>query len=117
MALFTTDRPNPLKDIATKVGAGWAAAAGVVGALGSYGLLTSVQTDAVVAVGEALDDTVLALGVVAGGVLPLVTALVAAFGTAAKGEKVATPSADPVDVDGVPLVRPDGENPLGLRRF
>lgn len=112
---MTDPARNPLRKIAVKVGAVWAGLAGLVGVGVNLGVLNAAQADALTAAGEALDDTVLLVGGVVGFVLPVGAALLAAFTTARKGEHEVTPNTDPVDVDGVPLVRPDGEVPLGAR--
>lgn len=90
-------RPNPLSEVASKVGVAWAAASGVVGALVTFGALTVAQGDAVTAAGAALEDSTTALGTVVGGLMPLIGAVVAAFRTTAAARDHVTPVTDPRD--------------------
>lgn len=98
------DRPNPLKDAASKVGTAWSAASGVVSALVAYGALSVAQGDAITAAGQAAEGTVTALGTVLAGVLPLITGVVTAFRTSAAAKDHVTPVADPRDNTGQPLI-------------
>lgn len=95
---------NPLADIAKKVGTGWSAIAGVIGALVTYGVLSGAQGDAITAAGAQAQDTVTAFGTVLGGMLPLISGVIAAFSTAKTGEGHVTPLADPRDNAGNRLV-------------
>lgn len=101
---MSDDRPNPLSEAASKVGVAWSAAGGIVSALVSFGLLTSVQGDAVTAAGAAAEGTVTAVGTVLAGVLPLIAGVVASFRTASAGREHVTPVASPRDHEGRPLV-------------
>ena len=101
---MTDTRPNPLGAVASKVGVAWSAAAGVVGALVTFGVLTGVQGDAITAAGQAAEGTVTATGTVLAGVLPLIAGVVASFRTASAGKEVVTPVEDPRAADGTPLV-------------
>lgn len=101
---------NPLSDVAKKIGTGWSAIAGVVGALVTYGVLSGAQGDAITAVGAQAQDTVTAFGTVLGGVLPLISGVIAAFSTAKTGERHVTPIADPRNNDGQKLT-PDAASP------
>lgn len=89
------NRPNPLSEVASKVGVAWSAAGGLVSALVTFGALTAAQGDAVTAAGSAAEGTVTALGTVIAGVLPLVSGIVAAFRTASAGKEKVTPISDP----------------------
>lgn len=102
-SLQPVDRPNPLKDAASKVGTAWSAASGVVSALVAYGVLNVAQGDAVTAAGESAQSTVTALGTVLAGVLPLITGLITAFRTSAAAKDHVTPVSDPRDNAGQPL--------------
>lgn len=95
---------NPLTEIASKIGTGWSALSGVIGALVSYGVLSGAQGEALTAAGAQAQDTVTAFGTVLGGVLPLIAGVVSAFSTAKVGEGKVTPVADPRANDGTPLV-------------
>jgi hypothetical protein len=96
-----SDRPNPLGTAASKVGTAWSAAAGVVGALVAFGVLSSAQADALNAAGSAAPDALVALGTLIAGVVPLVSGVVASFRTAAAARDHVTPVADPRAVDPV----------------
>lgn len=95
---------NPLTDVAAKVGTGWSALSGVIGALVTYGVLSGAQGEALTAAGAEAQNTVTAFGTLLGGVLPLIAGVVSAFGTAKIGEGHVTPVVDPRAVDGTPLV-------------
>lgn len=97
---MTDSRPNPLSTAASKVGTAWSAAAGVVSALVSFGVLTAAQGDAITAVGETAPSTITALGTIVAGVLPLVSGVVASFRTASAAKDDVTPVLDPRDNDG-----------------
>lgn len=94
------DRPNPLAQIASKVGVAWSAASGLVSALITFGVLTVAQGDAVTAAGDAAPGTITALGTIVAGLLPIISGVVAAFRTAAAGRDVVTPVESPRDNDG-----------------
>lgn len=98
------ERPNPLKEVANKVGVAWATAASVVGMLVTFGVFTAAQGNAVSAVGDAIPGTIEALGIIAGGLVPLVGGVVAAFRTVAAGRDHVTPVSSPRDNDGNVLV-------------
>jgi hypothetical protein len=98
------DRPNPLKEVASKVGVAWATASAVVGALVTFGVWTAAQGDAVTAAGNAVPSAIEALGVVVGGLIPLVGAIVSAFHTAAAGKDHVTPVVAPMNNLGERLV-------------
>jgi len=104
----SSERPNPLADAASKVGVAVAAASGVVSALVAFGLLTSIQGEAVQTFGNAAPDTITALGTVIAGIFPLISAVIASFRTAAAARDHVTPSLDPRGLDAagnlVPLV-------------
>lgn len=104
---MTDTRPNPLGEVASKVGVAWAAAGGVVSALATFGVLSSVQASAIQAAGEAAPGTITAVGTVIAGILPLVTGIVSAFRTASAGKEKVTPVSDPRADDGTRLVRSD----------
>lgn len=97
-----SERPNPLRDAAKSVAALWATLATIVGALVQFGVLNAAQGDALTTAGTQLSPTLLLVGTVVAGVVPLVTGLVAAFRTAAKARPEVTPVADPrAEVRGV----------------
>ena len=98
------DRPNPLKDVAAKVGMAVASLMGIVGALVQFGVWTAAQGQAVTDLGNALPGAIEAVGVVVGGLVPLASAVWAAFHVAARGKDQVTPVASPRDNDGNPLV-------------
>lgn len=104
---MSDSRPNPLGEVASKVGVAWAAAGGVVSALAAFGVLSSVQASAIQAAGEAAPGTITALGTVIAGILPLITGIVSAFRTASAGKEKVTPVSDPRANDGTPLVPAD----------
>ena len=99
------DRPNPLGEAASKVGVAWSALSGVVGALVTFGALSTVQGDAITAAGQAAEGAVTATGTVLAGVLPLIAGVIAAFRTTAAAKPHVTPMEDPRDHDGNPLTR------------
>jgi hypothetical protein len=106
--MATPDRPNPLKETAAKVGTAWSAVSGLVGALVTFGILSGAQGDAVNTAGDALSPTLIALGTVVGGVLPLLGGLLGAFQTASSGKDHVTPVVAPMDNFGNVLT-PKGE--------
>lgn len=110
--LVPVPRPNPLGTAASSVGAAWAAASGVVGALVTFGVLSTVQGDAITAVGAAAPDTITAIGTALAGVIPLLAGLIGAFRTAAAGRDHVTPVADPRSARGVALI----EDPAAAAR-
>jgi hypothetical protein len=114
------DRPNPLGAVAQKVGVAWSAAAAVLGAAVSFGVLSAAQAEALNAVGMALPGAIVALGTIAGAVIPLLGGVAAAFGVAKVGKHEVTPVADPRDDQGRALTPdrvaadpPDGPQPTG----
>ena len=114
---MTTDtRPNPLGEVASKVGVAWASASGLVTGAVTYGLLTTAQGDAITAAGAAAQDTVTALGTVVAVVLPLIGAVISSFRTAAAGRDHVTPITSPRDNDGNPLT-PDVAPAIGEHRL
>lgn len=110
----SVDRPNPLKDAASKVGVAAGAAAAVIGALVSYGVLSVSQGDALTAAAASAQSTTTALGTVVGGIIPLVGAVVAAFTSTSAAKQHVTPVESPRNNDGhvlapvVPRVPGDG---------
>lgn len=107
------ERPNPLVEVASKVGVAWSAISGVLGALVTYGVLTGAQGDAITAAGAEAQDTITAFGTALGGVLPLIAGIVAAFSTAKIGKAKVTPVEDPRDNNGTPLVPAISDVPPG----
>jgi hypothetical protein len=105
------ERPNPLREVANKVGTAWSAVAAVVGAATSFGLLTSAQAEALAATGEALPGIVLALGTIAGALIPLAGGIVASFSTVKVAKDHVTPVSDPRDNEGNKLT-PDVVAPV-----
>lgn len=103
-----SDGRNPLREVAAKVGVAWASIAGVVGALVSFGILNAAQGNAITAAGSALSPVLESLGVVIGGVVPLVGAVIASFHTAKSGENHVTPVDSPRDNDGNALIPAPG---------
>lgn len=101
---ISSDRPNPLGNVASHVGTAWAAASGLVGALLAFGVLTVAQANAITAAGDALPTTITAVGTVLAGILPLVSGVISAFRTASAARDHVTPVTDPRAVDGTPLV-------------
>lgn len=97
-------RPNPLAEAASKVGTAWSAAAGVVGALVAFGVLTAAQGSAISAAGDAAPATVVALGTIIAGVTPLISGIIASFRTASAAREKVTPVADPRDDHGNALI-------------
>ena len=97
------NRPNPLGEVASKVGVAWSAAGGLVSALVTFGALTAAQGDAVTAAGNAAEGTVTAFGTVIAGVLPLIAGVVSSFRTASAAREHVTPVVDPRDAAGRPL--------------
>jgi hypothetical protein len=89
------ERPNPLAKVATTVGGVVAALGGVVGALVQLGVLSDDQVAAVTAAGAVVEPTINGLGVLLGGVMPIVAALVAAFATVKVGKAKVTPNESP----------------------
>lgn len=98
------ERPNPLGDAASKAGTAWSGVAGLLGALVTFGTLTSAQGDAIGAAGNALSPTIIALGTVLAGVIPLIGGIVASFRTAAAARDHVTPVSDPMVAVGGTLV-------------
>lgn len=118
-ASTSVDRPNPLKEAAQKVGVAAGAAAAVIGALVSYGVLSVSQGDALSAAAASAQSTTTALGTVVGGVIPLIGAVVAAFTSTNAAKQHVTPVSSPRDdagnvlapvapVTGTPRVPGDG---------
>jgi hypothetical protein len=108
-----SDRPNPLKEVASKVGVAWAAATGLVGALVTFGVISGAQAEAVNTAGNAAPDLILAAGTVIAGVAGLVGGIVSAFRTADAGKDHVTPLSSPRDNDGNVLVPdPAGSGPF-----
>lgn len=100
----SVDRPNPLKEAASKVGTAWSAVSGVIGALVTFGLLTSAQGEAITLAGAEAQNTVTAVGTVLGGVLPLIAGVITSFRTTAAARDHVTPVASPRDNLGNVLV-------------
>lgn len=107
MTTPAVDRPNPLQAVAAKVGTAVSAATAVLGAAVAFGLLTAAQAEAISATGQALPGAVMALGTIAGAVIPLIGGVIAAFSTAAVGKHEVTPVSDPRDNAGN-LLTPEG---------
>lgn len=101
---MSDDRPNPLGEAASKAGAIWATVSGLVGALVTFGVLSSTQASAITDAGDALSPAMLSLGTVVGGLVPLIAGLVSAFRTAATARDHVTPVASPKDNEGNYLV-------------
>ncbi|HEY9415057.1 MAG TPA: hypothetical protein VIQ30_09890 [Pseudonocardia sp.] len=101
---MSDSRPAPLKQIASTVGAAWAAVSGIVSALVMFGVLSSVQGDAIRAAGEAAPATISAVGAAITGVVTIVGGLLAAFRTASHGADHVTPVSSPRDNAGNVLV-------------
>lgn len=105
---MSDSRPNPLAKVASSVGVAVSAASGVVFALVAFGVLTSLQGDAVQTFGAAAPGTITALGTVIAGIAPLIAGIVASFRTAAAGKDHVTPVSSPMGLNGngalVPLV-------------
>lgn len=104
---MSSDRPNPLGEVASKVGTAWSVAAGLVGALVTYGFLSTAQAGAINAAGSALPDTITGLGTVIAGIVPLIGGVVASFRTATAGREHVTPVSSPRDNDGNRLTLDD----------
>lgn len=94
------ERPNPLREVASKVGTAWSAVSAVIGAAVSFGLLTAAQAEALADTGEALPGVIMALGTIAGAVIPLLGGIVASFQTVKVGKDHVTPVSSPRDNDG-----------------
>lgn len=101
IVIHDEDRPNPLKDAATKVGGVWATVGGVVGMLVSLGVVSAAQGQALTSLGDAVSPTLLGVGALVGGIVPLVTGLIAAFRTGASARPKVTPVDDPRILDAV----------------
>lgn len=101
---MSDDRPNPLGKVAATVGAAVAGVIGVVGFFVQFGVLNQAQADAVVAAGAAAEPTLNALGLILGGLVPIVSGLVAAWATARVGKHEVTPTTSPMDNFGNKLV-------------
>lgn len=104
----SSGRPNPLAHVASSVGTAWAAASGIVGALVAFGVLTSVQGDAIATVGAVAPTTITAVGTLIAGVTTMAAGLIGAFRTATAGKDHVTPVSSPMGLDSlgrlVPLV-------------
>lgn len=87
------NRPRPLHDAAARMTKLFGIIGTVVTAAAGWGVLTSVQGDALLGL----------LGVIP-GVITLVTTVLAAFGVVREGEPQVTPLADPRDASMNPLV-------------
>lgn len=98
------ERPNPLSEIASKVGVAWSVVSGVVSALVAFGVLTTATAHAITAAGDALPSTIVALGTVIAGVFPIIGGVLAAFRTVAAGRQHVTPVSSPRDANGNVLV-------------
>lgn len=95
---------HPLKRVARKWATVMASVSGVVTALATGGLLTVAQAEAVDAAFTAGDAAAAAIvGLIAAG-----AAAISAFRTAGEGEASVTPTADPRDPAGRPLVAEPG---------
>lgn len=86
------DRPRPIRDAFKSVGSAVALLGSVATALVGWGVLSTVQGDAINGL----------LGAVP-GVVTLATALLASFGVVKVAEPQVTPVVDPVDGYGRPL--------------
>lgn len=91
---------NPLRKVATTVGGVIAVIGGLLGAGVQFGLLSSVQADAIRTVGEQLPAGILAIGTVITLVTGIISTLVGAFATAKVGERSVTPVSSPRDNEG-----------------
>lgn len=105
---MSDNRPNPLQEVASKVGAAWAAVSAVVGALVTFGVFTVAQGEVINATGTAIPQAIEAVGVVVGGLIPLIGSIVAAFHTAFAGKDHVTPVSSPRDNAGNDLVPASG---------
>lgn len=103
-----SDRPNPLAKVAATVGGVVATLAGIVGTLVQLGVLNATQADAISAAGAAAEPTLNATGLLIGGLLPLISALVAAFSTVKIGKQDVTPVSSPMDNHGNVLIPSPG---------
>lgn len=98
---MSDNRPNPLQEIASKVGVAWSVASGVISALVAFGVLSAATANTVTAAGDALPGTIVALGTVIAGIAPIIGGIVAAFRTVAHGRDHVTPISDPRGIDPV----------------
>lgn len=103
-----TERPNPLREAASKVGVAWSAGAAIVAYLVTSGVLSAAQGDAIAAAGEAAPGLITQVGGVVAGVIALGGAILASFRTVDSGREHVTPNRDPRDHDGTKLVRERG---------
>lgn len=99
-----SDRPNPLGKVASTVGVAWSALAGLVGALVMFGVLTTAQANAIQTIGSVAPDTITAIGTAIGGIMAMLSGVVAAFRTVAHGKDDVTPVVDPRDYAGNRLI-------------
>jgi hypothetical protein len=97
--MASSDRPLPLREVASKVGVAWAVVSGVISALVAFGVLTSATGHAIQAAGDALPSTIVALGTVIAGIAPIVAGIAAAFHTAKAGADHVTPISSPMGAD------------------
>lgn len=99
-----SDRPNPLGKVAASVGVAWSAAGAVLSALAAWGVLSVATAHSAQVIGDALPDTIVALGTLIAAATPLITGILAAFRTVAHGKDYVTPLSSPRDTDGNALV-------------
>lgn len=102
---MTSDkRPNPLGEIAAKIGPAWGALSGVLVSLVPLGIMSQTQVDAIDAAGDSAVDAVGIIAPIVGGVVALVLAAVQSFVQAKASKDRVTPADDPRDNDGNKLV-------------
>lgn len=102
--MSTETRPNPLGEIAAKIGPAWGALSGVLVALVPLGILSQTQVDAIDAAGDSAVDAVGVIAPIVGGVVALVLAAVQSFVQAKVSKDRVTPVESPRDNDGNVLI-------------
>lgn len=98
------ERPNPLKEAASRVGSVVAGLVGLVGSVVQLGYLSSEQGAALINAGAQLPNVVLFVGAGITLVTGIVSGVLGAFRTAAVGKDHVTPLSSPRDNDGNKLV-------------
>lgn len=95
-----SDRPNPLSNVAAKLGPAWGALAGVIVALVPLGIITQAQADSIGVLGDSVVSGASIVGPIVGGVLAAALAVGQAFTQARVSKDDVTPVADPRDNQG-----------------
>lgn len=115
--MTSDNRPNPLGEIAAKIGPAWGALSGVLVALVPLGIMSQTQVDAIDAAGDSAVDAVGIIAPIVGGVVALVLAAVQSFVQAKASKGRVTPVESPRDNAGNVLVPAGPPRAIGEHRL